>query len=85
MYVKMITKGVNVMKCEYDDGLKVDFDGFLRITKGDEVNLYIKEGFVPREIKGRLTVATINYSCSSMREVAEDATRVLGKKACILE
>jgi hypothetical protein len=71
------------MKCEYDDGLKVDYGTSLRIAKGDEVNVFIKEGFIPGNIKGELTVATVNYSCSEMREVAERVIGRFGKKACI--
>jgi hypothetical protein len=73
------------MKCEYQDGLKVDYDGTLRIFKKEEINVYMKEGFIPRDIKGDLSVATINYNCHEMRKVADKVTEAFGKKACIHE
>jgi hypothetical protein len=73
------------MKCIYSDGLKVDYDGFLRISKADEINIFMKEGVIPRDIKGDLSVATINYNCRELRKVAESITETYGKKACIHE
>jgi len=73
------------MKCEYSDGLKVDFDGSLRIQKKDEVNVFMQEGFIPSDIKGELSVATINYNCRELRKVADTVTNKYGKHACIHE
>jgi hypothetical protein len=36
---------------EFDDGLRVEFTGSVLINKGDEIRVYIKEGFVPDKLK----------------------------------
>jgi hypothetical protein len=34
------------MRCEYSDGLKVDYSGSLKIIKGAEINVFMKEGVI---------------------------------------
>jgi hypothetical protein len=58
------------MKCEYDDGIKVDYSGSLRIEKGDDVNLYLKKGFIPGKIKGALQSAARHNDCVELRKAA---------------
>lgn len=58
------------MKCEYSDGIKVDYSGALRIEKGDAVNLYIKKRFIPAKIKGALQSAVRQNSCVALRMAA---------------
>ena len=58
------------MKCEYDDGFKVDYSGSLRIKKGDDVNLYVKKGFIPGKIKGALQLAARRNNCVELRKAA---------------
>jgi len=36
-----------MMKCEFSDGLKVNYSGPLQILKGQEVNVFIKEAKIP--------------------------------------
>jgi len=36
---------------EFDDGLKVEFTGSILIRKGEEIRVYIQEGFVPDKLK----------------------------------
>lgn len=62
------------MRCEYDDGFKVDYSGSLRITKGDDVNLYVKESFLPANVKSDLTAAAAHNSCGELRKAAYEAT-----------
>jgi hypothetical protein len=73
------------MRCEYDDGLKVDYSGSLRINKGEEVNVYMKEGLIPASIKSGLDAAASHSSCSELRQVARTVTETVGSKACIHE
>jgi hypothetical protein len=58
------------MKCEYDDGFKVVYSGSLRIKKGDDVNLYVKKGFIPGKIKGALKSAAKQNNCVELRKAA---------------
>jgi hypothetical protein len=71
------------MICEYKDGLKVNYSGSLQITKGKDVNVLIKAGFIPSNIKSGLEQASSHHSCSDMRKVAEDVTATFGSRACI--
>ena len=73
------------MKCEYGDGLKVNYSGPLQITKGKEVNVFIKEALIPNGIKDDLEMALFKNSCKDMREVAETVRKTYGNKACIHE
>ena len=58
------------MKCEYADGFKVDYSGPLRIKKGDDVNLYVRKGFIPGKIKGALQLAAKRNNCAELRKAA---------------
>jgi hypothetical protein len=71
------------MICEYEDGLKVNFSGSLQITKGKDVNVLIKEGFIPANIRNDLSQAAGNHNCRDMRKVADDVTATFGNRACI--
>jgi len=71
------------MKCEYSDGIKVNYTGQLQITKGQEVNVFIKEAFIPDDIKSDLDNALYRNSCGEMRTIAEKVTKKFGNKACI--
>jgi hypothetical protein len=73
------------MKCAYNDGLKVDYSGSLRITKGDDVNVYIKEGLLPANIKADFDRAAANSNCYEMKKAALEVTATVGDKACIHE
>ena len=73
------------MKCEYSDGLKVKYTGPLQITKGQDVNVFIKEGLLPDGIKNDLERALFKNSCGEIRKVAETVTKTYGNRACIHE
>ncbi|HEX9080352.1 MAG TPA: hypothetical protein VF795_12235 [Desulfuromonadaceae bacterium] len=73
------------MKCEYGDGLKVNYTGPLQITKGKDVNVFIKEELLPDGIRSDLDMALFRNSCNAMREVAETVTKTYGNRACIHE
>lgn len=73
------------MKCEYSDGLKVKYSGPLQITKGQEVNVFIKEEFIPGDIKSDLEMALYRNSCGEIRKVADTVTSKFGSRACIHE
>ena len=73
------------MKCEYSDGIKVNYSGPIQITKGQEVNVFIKEGLIPDDIKSDLDMALFKNSCGYMRTIAETVTKTYGNRACIHE
>jgi hypothetical protein len=71
-------KGGVSMRCEYNDGLKVDYAGSLRITKGAEVNVFLDAGEIPSELRGDLDAAARTNSCGDMRRVAQEVTDIVG-------
>ncbi len=73
------------MRCEYNDGLRVDYSGSLRIQKGDEVNVFIKGDFIPSNIKHDLDSAVSSNSCDDFRKIAQAVTDTVGSKVCIHE
>lgn len=73
------------MKCEFSDGTKVNYTGPLQITRGQDVNVFIKEAFIPGDIKSDLDMALYRNSCGEMRTIADTVTKKFGNKACIHE
>jgi len=71
------------MRCEYKDGLKVNYSGPLQITKGQDVNVFIKEARIPDSIKNDLDMALFKDSCDDLRTIAETVTKSFGNRACI--
>ena len=62
------------MRCEYKDGFNVDYSGSLRITKGDDINVYVKESFFPADVKSGLEAASAHNNCGELRQAAQKAT-----------
>ena len=62
------------MRCEYDDGFKVNYSGTLSIKKGDDVDLYVKENFIPSTVKSGLEAAAVHNSCGELRQAAYGVT-----------
>lgn len=76
-------KGVNRMKCAYNDGLSVAYTGSVQILKGSEVNVFIKESRLTDDMKVDLEMALFRNSCSDMRKIADTLTKTFGNKACV--
>lgn len=74
----VLGKEVVYMRCEYNDGLKVNYSGSLLITKGDEVNVFLNEDEIPVTIKDELLEASLHDSRSELRHVAQEVTDILG-------
>jgi len=75
-----VRKGVRRMRCEYKDGMKIDYSGFLRMTKGEDVNVYLGAGDIPKGLKSDLDFAARHKSCGELRTVAEEVTATVGSK-----
>lgn len=71
------------MSYRFDDGTVVDYSGSLRITRGDTVNVYLAEDFVPRRIKEDLAEATRVNNLEKIREIAKLVTNNVGFKVCM--
>ena len=66
------------MKCQYDDGLQVDYAGSLRITKGAEINVYLQASEIPAALRGELEEAALHNSCGELRHAAQEVTDTVG-------
>jgi hypothetical protein len=73
------------MKCKYSDGMKVDYSGFLHIRKGDEINVYMKQDFIPANIRNDLERASRDNRYDDFRKIAFAVTDIVGSKVCIHE
>lgn len=71
------------MKCEFRDGLKVDYSGSLRITKGSGVNVFMQEGAIPPDVRRKLESASHHSKCQELRSIAETVQSRVGDRACI--
>lgn len=58
------------MRCEYNDGLKVDYSGSLHISKGSDVDLVLHAEEIPENLKGVLQKAELHKSCDELRNAA---------------
>jgi hypothetical protein len=73
-------KEVINMRCEYKDGFQVDYAGSLHISKGSEVDLVIKGGQLPANVKSCLDSAVTRNSCHELRSASRAATKNIQMK-----
>ncbi len=71
------------MSYRFEDGTVVDYSGSLRITRGDTVDVYLAEDFVPRRIKEDLAEAVKADNREKIREIAKVITNNVGFKVCM--
>ncbi len=67
------------MRCEYKDDFKVDYAGALRITKGDGIDLVVKEAQIPANIKSSLQAAVTHNSCHELRSAAKTFAKTINQ------
>ncbi len=69
------------MRCEYSDGLKVDYSGSLRITRGKQIfGLLVRENALSQDFRNELDRAVRNRNCSDMRKIAQAIADNIGGK-----
>lgn len=73
------------MKCQFDDGLKVDYEGSLRITKGSDINVFVEQGHMPSDLRSSLDSASQSNNQQDLRRVCDEVIQKYGNKACIHE
>ena len=66
------------MRCEYKDGLRIDYSGALRMSKGAEVDVFLEAGDIPAGLKRDLDLAARHKSCGELRTVSEEVTATVG-------
>ena len=73
------------MRCEYNDGLNVDYSGYLHISKRNDINVFMDEDFIPANIKHDLNAASQSNNCGNIRKIAEAVTDTVGSRACLAD
>jgi len=68
------------MRCDYKDDFKVDYtSGSLHITKGEGVDLVVKEGQIAANYKACLDSAVNRNSCHELRAAARGVTNSIDR------
>jgi len=57
------------MSYRFDDGMLVEYNGSVHITRGNEIDLFIEEGFIPVKIKADLNEATSKDNRDNIRKL----------------
>lgn len=72
------------MKIEFADGLVFNFTGSIHITKGNDIDITIKEEFVPVKLKADLRQITsqINHD---IKKIVLMITDTLGCRICLAD
>lgn len=68
------------MRCDFNDGLHVSYTGRLRISKGDEINVFLDHDDIPVTLQGRLHEAEVRDDCGDLRSIADEVTNMFGTK-----
>lgn len=71
------------MNCEYKGGLKVDYSGSLHIKKGNKIDVFVKDEFIPAHIRAELEMAANHRSCDELWKVGKEVTDTIGFKVRI--
>jgi hypothetical protein len=73
------------MRYEFDDGLVVDYSGNIHITKGETIDLYIEEAYIPANVRDDLKEATRKNSHDDIRKIAVLLTDTVGTRGCLAD
>ncbi|MGA7828748.1 MAG: hypothetical protein WCA04_13865 [Geobacteraceae bacterium] len=72
------------MRCEYNDGMTIDYSGSLKVRTGNDIQgVLVREGGMPETIKHKLDSAAHNHDCSELRKISEELTRTDCGRVCI--
>lgn len=59
------------MRCEYDDGLSINYTGSLTVRNGNEINGYLaKEHNIPDNFRKEFDKAAKAGNCGELRRIA---------------
>lgn len=71
------------MRCEYSDGLTIDYTGSLTVHSGKNIKGYhAREEYIPDELKYELNRAAGSGSCGELRKIALSVAMDCGR-VCI--
>jgi len=72
------------MKCEFKDGLKIDYSGSLTVKKGNEIRgFFARKDSIPAEFKHVLDKAVRNNNCGEIRNIVQEITRSECGRVCL--
>ncbi len=73
------------MRCEYNDGLKVDYSGSLHIWDDKKTDVFMESDFIASNIRRDLDMAAGSNDCDRMRKIAQVVTDTVGSRVDIHE
>lgn len=73
------------MRCEFNDGLKVDYSGSLHVWNGKQIDLYMESDFISSNIKHDLDSAASENDCGKLRKIAQAVTDTVGTNVDVRE
>ncbi len=73
------------MKCEYNDGLKVDYSGSLHIWDDKRIDVFMESDYISSNIRKDLDTAASRNDCGAMRKIAQAVTDTVGSRVDIHE
>jgi hypothetical protein len=72
------------MRCEYKDGLKIDYSGSLTVRRGNDIRgVFARKDSIPAEFRNVLDKAARNNNCDEIRSVVQEITRSECGKVCL--
>jgi hypothetical protein len=80
-----IYRGGVFMRCEYNDGLKVDYSGSLHIWDDKKTDVFMERDFIASNIRRDLDMAAGSNDCGKMRKIAQVVTDTVGSRVDIHE
>ncbi len=73
------------MRCEYNDGLKVDYSGSLHIWDDRKIDVFMERDYISSNIRKDLDSAAAGNDCGAMRKIAQAVTDTVGSRVDIHE
>jgi hypothetical protein len=82
--IMKLYKGGVCMRCEFKDGMTIDYSGSLRVRTGKDImGVLVKEDGLPDTFKYVLDSAARNHDCSELRKITEEITRTDCGRVCM--
>lgn len=67
------------MRCTYNDDFEVDYSGSLHISKGDGIDIIVREDQIPIDVKASLYKAVSHNSCHELRTASRLLTSTINQ------
>ncbi len=66
------------MRCEFRDGVEIEYAGTLSVSKGEDFGVVLDAGDIPAGFKSYLDSAARHNNCCELRTIAQEITAAVG-------